>query len=130
MDVGEELYEALARYAEAGADHAINAEARDAYDGLRVLLNRRLAGRPHAQAVVDSPYPERDALRDRLGNDLADSGADRDTEILAAARRLSAALGDKTLRITTNYGAAAVTMTGPVTVNYGSPPHPFFPGTA
>ncbi|MEV7231298.1 hypothetical protein AB0M79_30415 [Polymorphospora sp. NPDC051019] len=60
----------------------------DTYGGLKNLLRGRLAGRPQAQEALEAREVEPGRWRAVLGDDLADSGADTDERILAAARRL------------------------------------------
>jgi hypothetical protein len=117
----------------AGAGAAAKTAAADAFAGLR----DRLAGRVQAEPAL---WPA------RLGADLTESGADRDAEIIAAAHRLlglvdpvgSAAgkyvvdvsdargvqVGDGTVQVQNNYGTAAHTITGSVSVSYGQAPVP------
>jgi hypothetical protein len=124
----EEIIHALAGYGQAAAGNVVNAVAQEDYVAFRDRLKRAIAGRRRAEAALDSPDPDPAVLRERLGRDLTDSGADDDTEILAAGRRLLAALGGGSLTITNSYGPAAVAMTGPVTVNYGGSLPPSRPG--
>lgn len=79
---------ALAAGAGAGASAATEAAVVDAYAGLRNTLRRRLVGRSRALQVLDTDEADPGVWRTRIGDDLVDSGADRDEAVLDAARRL------------------------------------------
>ncbi|MFI7426902.1 hypothetical protein ACIBPB_07945 [Micromonospora sp. NPDC049836] len=118
----------------------------DAYTGLRDALRHRLTGRPQAEQVLEGEETDPGVWQARLGAELAEVGADRDEQVLALARQLLALVdpegtrtgkyqvdlrgaqqpqvGDHTVRIDTNYGPTAGTMSGPVTVQYGQLPVP------
>jgi hypothetical protein len=103
---------ALVAGAGAGVNDAAKTGVHDAYEALRALLRRRMAGRP--------------------GTDVETSGADRDEEILAAARRVLALTAPEqsgsSVRVGTNYGAAGAFL-APVTIHYGTAPtSPPLPG--
>lgn len=141
----EVILAALAAGASVGTGDAARAAVADAYAGLRDFLRRRLIGRPEAERTLDAPGADQERWPASLGDDLLAAGADRDEQILAAARRvlelvdpvgtqagkymdLSGArqphVGDNNISIGASYGPTAGTMTGPVTVTYGSPPIP------
>jgi len=122
-----------------GSSEAAKAAVLDAYTGLKDVLRRRLVGRDEAVRILEA-NPANSAVQQRqLGKDLVDIGADRDKEVLMAARQIlalvdSAGVADgkynlpqhgasgNTVQIGTNYGPAAGTMTGPVKVSYGDVP--------
>jgi hypothetical protein len=124
----EVILAALAAGAGAGSSDAAQAAVKDAYTGLRDALSRRMGGR---RQDLDVRPDDPESSRARLIEALAETGADRDEEILTAARRLlelsdaeagPRRAGDTNIRITSSYGPVAGTMTGPVTVTYGSSP--------
>jgi hypothetical protein len=142
----EVIVAALAAGAGAGSSDAAKAAVMDVYAGLRDALRRRLAGRRDAERALEADETDPEVWQARLGHDLTDSGADRDEHVLAAARHLlrlvdpdgtqvrkyivdlrgarEPQVGDGSVRIGTNHGPAAGTMTGPVTVTYGQLPVP------
>lgn len=79
---------ALAAGTLAGVTGAASNAVRDAYEGFRNLLRRRLADRPAAQEALDTEVHERDEWITRFGDELSAAGVDRDDEVLAAARRV------------------------------------------
>jgi hypothetical protein len=139
----EVIVAALAAGAGAGAGDAANAAVFDAYTGLKGLLRRRLVARPQAVEVLDAEQTDPQVWQARLGPHLAAADTDHDDEVLTAARRLleladpegtqagkyqldlqnaqQPQIGDNSIRIDTNYGPAAGSMTGPVTVTYPGP---------
>jgi hypothetical protein len=84
---------ALAAGAAAGITDTTSGALRDAYVGLRELVRRRLAGRGgQALQALDSEETSPAVWQARLGKELVDFGADRDDQVLAAARHLLARL--------------------------------------
>jgi hypothetical protein len=79
---------ALAAGGTAGVTNTASAAVQDAYTGLRAALRRRLSGRDQAEQALEAQETAPDVWQARLGADLADSGADRDDAVLAAAQRL------------------------------------------
>lgn len=84
----ELIVAALAAGAAAGAKDTAKTAVGDAYGALKGLLRHRLAGRDEAHLALDAAETEPEVWQTRLGADLADSGADRDAEVLAAATKL------------------------------------------
>ena len=140
---GAEVSEAaLAAGASAGLTGSASTAVQDAYKGLRDALRRRLAGRPEAEGALDAEEVDPNVWQARLGEDIVASGADRDDDVLDSARRLlelidpgarytvdahsasGVEVGDRTVRVGTNYGTTASTMNAPVTINYGQLPNP------
>jgi hypothetical protein len=76
----------------AGATAGGTAVVQDAYATLRDAVRRRLRGRGSAEQALELAAEETDpgVWQTRIGAALADSGADRDEEVLAAARALLA----------------------------------------
>ena len=136
----ELIVAALAGGATAGLGGAVDTAVQDAYTALRDLLRRRFSSRRDAEQVLDAEVLEPNELMSRLGGDLEAVGAGNDSEVLNAAQRLmglvdpngaasgryALTIGGKTgdLHISTNYGAAASNISGPITINYGQPPVP------
>jgi hypothetical protein len=89
---------ALAAGATAGVSDVASTALEDAYRRLKELLTGKLAGRPAATAVLQSEEREADIWQTRLGGDLSSSGADRDEQILAAARTLLSLIGPASAR--------------------------------
>jgi hypothetical protein len=115
---------ALAAGATAGVTGVATSAIEDAYRGLRDRLLGRLAGRAGAAECLAQEQTDARVWAADLGPDLVQVGADRDEQILAVATLLlelasssAANAGDDRLRVEHNYGAAAVTMTGPITIN-------------
>jgi hypothetical protein len=80
---------ALAAGASAGLTDTASSAVRDAYAGLRAAVRRRLAARTEDDArILDASDVESEAWQAQLSDVLSASGADRDEEILAAARTL------------------------------------------
>ncbi|MFK3980556.1 hypothetical protein ACI2K4_09300 [Micromonospora sp. NPDC050397] len=126
----ELIVAALAAAATAG----IGSGVQDAYVGLKGLLVRRLAGDGQAVATLESDETSPERWRVLIGNDLADSGAACDHEVLTAARdvlRLTDPAGTRagTYTVTNNYGAVGE-FHAPVTFNQGPAGPPAVPGTA
>ena len=114
---------ALATGVATGATETVGTAAARALGSLRHLLRLRLTGRRGAalmDAMVDDPVQ----LADGLVADLAETGCDRDPEILAAAREVLRTAGvplPPGVTMADNYGAAG-NFAGPVTINVGSLP--------
>jgi hypothetical protein len=85
MDPVTVVVSALAAGAATGLNDAVAAAVKDAYTALKGLLARRY--RTIDVAPVERK-PDSEAKRKSLEEDLADAGADSDTELLDAARRL------------------------------------------
>ncbi|WP_329100814.1 hypothetical protein OG792_19305 [Micromonospora sp. NBC_01699] len=89
METGVEvIIAALVAGATAGSTDVAKTVITDTYTGLKNLLRGRLAGRPEAQEVLDAHETEPGRWQATIGDDLADSGADTDEEVLAMAHRL------------------------------------------
>jgi hypothetical protein len=143
----ELIMAALAAGAGTGVSDAAKTAVLDAYNGLRDVLRRRLAGHHRAVEVLDAGQTDLREWQARLGVELAATGADHDDDILAAAHRLlkladpsgapagkydldlrgsqQPQVGDNSVRIGVSYGPVAGSMTGSVAVTYpGQPPVP------
>ncbi|MEV6305549.1 hypothetical protein AB0M02_39465 [Actinoplanes sp. NPDC051861] len=110
----EVIAAALAAGALAGVTGAASAAVEDAYRDLRALLRRRLGG---SAEVLEPEETSAEVWEARLEPVL--TGVDE--ELTAAADRLLS-LTSGNLNVANNYGVAAVTMTGNVTINNSIPP--------
>lgn len=82
---------ALVAGAAAGAQDAAGRAVRDAYDGLRSLLERKLAGRAAGAAVLREHERAPDVWEKPLREELSESGAGQDEAIVRVAQRVLAA---------------------------------------
>jgi hypothetical protein len=85
MEAVSIIVSAIAGGALAGLKPTAEAAVKDGYAGLKALLRRKYG------AVDVTPIeakPESQAKRDSVAEDLKDAGAERDTELLEAARAL------------------------------------------
>ncbi|WP_426511071.1 hypothetical protein ACPPVO_10805 [Dactylosporangium sp. McL0621] len=79
---------ALAAGASMGVSGTANEAVKDAYSGLKGLIRRRFDDRDAARKALDADETESGVWKARIGQDLLDSGAARDGEILATAGAL------------------------------------------
>ncbi|MFD4661543.1 hypothetical protein ACFWP2_38720 [Kitasatospora sp. NPDC058444] len=85
---------ALAAGASAGLTDTASSAVRDTYSGLREAVRRRLSARGEDSAhVLEASEAEPEVWQGRLHDELVESGAAQDTEILAAALSLLRELG-------------------------------------
>jgi len=85
---------ALAAGASAGLTDTASSAVRDTYSGLREAVRRRLSARGEDSArVLAASEAEPEVWQGRLHDELIESGADQDAEILAAALSLLRELG-------------------------------------
>jgi hypothetical protein len=139
----ELILAALATGAAAGSATVPASAVGDAYTGLWAALRGALAARGDGSDVLDTVRTEPGGWQRAVAAAVAAAGADRDAEVLAAARRVlhladpdgasagkyrvdvhgatGVQIGDHTVHVDTNYGAVARTMTGPVTINNPGP---------
>jgi hypothetical protein len=83
---------ALAAGASAGLSGTASVAVKDSYQALKALIRRRFSGRQDAQALeADETYPG--VWRARIGQELTDTGAIADEQILAVAHDLLALTG-------------------------------------
>ncbi|MEV1321448.1 hypothetical protein PSN13_01353 [Micromonospora saelicesensis] len=88
MTGAEMIVAALAAGAAAGSTDVTKSAISDAYIGLKSLLRRRLSGRDRAQEALDAVGVGADQWQALLSEDLAESGAAADEQVITAARRL------------------------------------------
>jgi hypothetical protein len=78
---------AMAAGVATGAKDTAATATADAYAALRELVRRRLAGGPRSQQVLEA-NTQPQGWKEQLRMDLVSAEADRDEELLMAARRL------------------------------------------
>jgi hypothetical protein len=79
---------ALAAGAALGAQDTVSAMVKDAYAGLKVLVRKRLGGRPGAELVLARHDQAPGTWQALLMAELAETGADGDRDLIAAAQAL------------------------------------------
>jgi hypothetical protein len=79
---------ALAAGAALGAQDTVSAMVKDAYAGLKVLVRKRLGGRPGAELVLARHDQAPETWQAALTAELAETGADGDRDLIAAAQAL------------------------------------------
>ncbi|MFJ2271932.1 hypothetical protein ACIO8F_40460 [Streptomyces sp. NPDC087228] len=77
---------AVAAGASTGVADATSSSIRDAYAAFRTALRRALTGA--GEQILDAEDVDPDVWQAQLGEQVVACGADQDTELLAAARRL------------------------------------------
>jgi len=93
MDPITLIVTALAAGAALGAQDTVSAMVKDAYAGLKVLVKRRLGGRPGAELVLARHEQAPETWQAPLMAELAESGADGDRDLIAAAQAVLDLLG-------------------------------------
>ncbi|MFD0742681.1 hypothetical protein ACFQ1L_13380 [Phytohabitans flavus] len=115
----ELIVAALAAGASAGVAGTATQAITDTYGLLKQLLKRRFGGREQAREALEAQETEPGVWQTRIGDDLRQSGAAEDEQILAAARELIALADPKTaamFHIGTVHGAAGQ-FYAPVTID-------------
>jgi hypothetical protein len=79
---------ALAAGASSAMAEAASDSIKDAYRALTSAVRKRFASHPRAEVALDGYLEDPDTWRAPLEKALTDTGADGDTELLEAARRL------------------------------------------
>ena len=88
MDPVTLIVTALAAGAVLGLKDAASAAVKDAYAGLKALVKKRFAGRPKGELVLAEHEAAPQTREGPLAAELAAAGADRDSELVAAAQAL------------------------------------------
>ncbi|MBM2614120.1 hypothetical protein JIG36_00945 [Actinoplanes sp. LDG1-06] len=119
MDEITTIVTALAAGAAAGVSGTASDAVKDAYDLLKALLRRRFTGRDAARRELDAEETEPGVWRARIGDDLNESGAAADSQVLTTAQELlTAARASRasrtTINVDTNHGAVGE-FSGPIT---------------
>jgi hypothetical protein len=71
-----------------GAAKAAGDMAPDAYKGLKALIQRKFAGKPVAEAILEEHEKDPETYAAPLKKNLVAAGVDQDEEILKAAQEL------------------------------------------
>jgi hypothetical protein len=90
MEPTSAIFAALAAGAAAAAKETAGTAIKDAYEGLKALVKRKLGGKAIAGAAVDAHAEEPAAAEAVLRPALKEAAVDRDNELLDAAKRLLA----------------------------------------
>ncbi len=88
MDPITLIVTALAAGAALGVKDTASAMVKDAYVGLKALVRKRLGGGPDAELVLAKHEKAPETWQSPLMAELAESGADRDGDLIAAAQAL------------------------------------------
>jgi len=88
MDPITLIVTALAAGAAQGVADAASSGVRDAYAALKTMVQKRLSGRPHAELILDEHEKQPEIWQAPLMAELGDAGADRDSDLIAAAQVL------------------------------------------
>ncbi|ABW29275.1 hypothetical protein [Acaryochloris marina] len=91
-----------------GAAKVAGDAAPDAYKGLKALIQKKVVGKPEAEMALAKYEEKPDVWEEPLKDALAESGIDKDEEILKAAQELLEQLQPgKTVSGTINIGQGA-----------------------
>jgi hypothetical protein len=71
-----------------GAAKAAGDAVPDVYDGLKALIQKKLAGKPVAEAMLEEHEKDPETYAAPLKKNLVEAGVDKDEEILRAAQEL------------------------------------------
>lgn len=85
MDAVSMIVTALASGAVAGLKPAAEQAVKDAYDGLKSLIQRKFS---QVDVAPLERKPDSESKQKSVAEDLADAGADKDVEVLRAAQEL------------------------------------------
>jgi hypothetical protein len=94
MDPITLIVTALAAGAALGVTDTASAMVKDAYAGLKALVRKRLGGRPGAELVLARHEQAPETWQAPLMAELSETGADRDRELIAAAKALLELVGE------------------------------------
>jgi hypothetical protein len=86
MDPITLIVTALAAGAALGTQDTVSAMVRDAYAGLKQLVKKRLGGRPGAELMLAKHEQAPETWQAPLMAELAETGADGDRDLIAAAQ--------------------------------------------
>jgi len=90
MDPISAILAALLAGATAAAQETAGTAIKDAYEGFKGLLKRKLAGKALATAAVDAHHEDAKSSEQVLRPALKEAGADADAALLEAARAMLA----------------------------------------
>jgi hypothetical protein len=94
MDPITLIVTALAAGAALGVTDTASAMVKDAYAGLKTLVKERLGGGPGAELVLTRHEQAPEAWQAPLMAELAETGAERDRDLIAAAKALLDLIGE------------------------------------
>ena len=129
MSAVEVITAAPAAGAGIGVKDTASAAVKDAYAGLKALLEQRLGGQDdQVVQALEADETQPGVWQARIGDALADSGAADDEQVLDAARRLLAAADPEKakalhIEVDINYGAIGE-FRAPVTFHQAPPVPP------
>lgn len=92
MDPISMIVAALTAGAVAGAQGTATAAVKDAYGGLKTLVQRRFKGRASGETALEKYEAKPESWRGALEAELVDVNADQDTALVEAAQQLMALL--------------------------------------
>jgi hypothetical protein len=98
MDPITLIVTALAAGAALGLKDTASSAVKDAYAGLKVLVRKRLAGRPDAEVVLARHEKAPETWQAPLVAELGEAGADRDRDLVAAAQALMSLVDEAGVR--------------------------------
>lgn len=79
---------ALAAGAAAAAQDTASQAIKDAYAGLKALVQKRFAGKPEAEMVLTQHEKKPDVWQEPLKDALTETGANKDEEIIRQAQQV------------------------------------------
>jgi len=88
MDPTVLILSALTSGATAALSETVETVVKDAYQGLKTLIQKKFAGKPKAEMVLEEHAREPETWNKPLEKVLHEEGADQDSEIVQAAERL------------------------------------------
>ncbi len=90
MDPITLILTALVTGAAAGTQQTVSSAIRDAYAALKSFVERKFAGKPEAEVALAQHEQDPDTWEKPLKKALSDVQADRDPQIIEAAKKLMA----------------------------------------
>jgi len=108
MDPITLIVTALAAGAALGVQDTASAMVKDAYAGLKALVRRRLGGDPGAEMMLARHEQAPDTWQAPLRAELTRTGAERDADLIAAARTLLDMVGESGKYVVNVRGAQGV----------------------
>lgn len=129
MDVITLILTALTAGAVAGAQATAGEAIKDAYHGLKVLIQRKLTSKPEAEIALAKYEDKPKVWEAPLKEALTEANVDKDEEIIRAAQKLmtlvnpqQAAMGKYNVQITGNVQGFVQGDNAHVEMNFGSTP--------
>jgi hypothetical protein len=110
---------ALAAGAAAAAKDTAGAAIKDAYQGLKNLIERRFAGKPKAEIVLTEHSKDPQTWKKPMEEALVETGADQDDELVKKAEALLKLLNDAKQGGLNVFGSGAAADRGGVAAGQG-----------